>query len=239
MPTTLRIARRFCGPPNSGNGGYVSGLIARHTGCAVTEVTLRRPPPLATDLLFESGDSAFVLRDGDTLIATARPGKVEFSAPPPPPFAEAEQAATRYLGLRAELPFPTCFVCGAGRAPGDGLRIFAGPVDEQPVYAAPWVPDTSLAEAGDIVAPEFVWAALDCPGAFVLMGDSSLPLLLGRMTVGIRRPIRPGERCIVVAWKKGQEGRKYFSGTAIYNQEQELCAVGDAVWILPAAEQPH
>lgn len=231
MPITLHIARRFCGPPHSGNGGYVAGLIARHTGYAVTEVTLRRPPPLATDLRLEPDDGAFALRDGDTLIATARPGAVEFSAPPPPAFAEAEQAATRYLGLHAELPFHTCFVCGTERAPGDGLRIFAGPVDEQPLYAAPWIPDATLADSEGTVAPEFVWAALDCPGAFALMGDASLTLLLGRMTVGFRRPIRPGERCIVVAWKKGQERRKYFSGTAIYDQQGELCAVGDAVWI--------
>ena len=231
MPTTLRIARRFCGPPDSGNGGYVSGLIARHTGYPVTEVTLRRPPPLATDLRLESGDDAFVLRDGDTLIATARPGAVEFSAPPPPAFTEAEKASTRYLGLHAKLPFPTCFVCGTERAPGDGLRVFAGPVDEHPLYAAPWIPDASLADSEGAVAPEFIWAALDCPGAFALMVDTSLTLLLGRMTADIRRPIRAGEPCIVIAWTKGQERRKYFSGTALYNQHRTLCAVGDAVWI--------
>jgi hypothetical protein len=27
---TMTIARRFCGPPNSENGGYVCGRLARH-----------------------------------------------------------------------------------------------------------------------------------------------------------------------------------------------------------------
>ena len=46
---TTTIQRRFCGPPNSGNAGYVCGMLARHiTGAA--EVTLRAPPPLETEL---------------------------------------------------------------------------------------------------------------------------------------------------------------------------------------------
>jgi len=46
---TMTIPRRFRGPPNSGNGGYVCGMLARHiTGAA--EVALRAPPPLETGL---------------------------------------------------------------------------------------------------------------------------------------------------------------------------------------------
>jgi hypothetical protein len=37
---TMTIARRFRGPPNSGNGGYVCGMLARHIAGAA-EVTLR------------------------------------------------------------------------------------------------------------------------------------------------------------------------------------------------------
>jgi len=40
----LVISPRFCGPPNSGHGGYVSGAIAGYADGPVT-VTLRRPPP--------------------------------------------------------------------------------------------------------------------------------------------------------------------------------------------------
>ena len=40
---------------------------------------------------------------------------------------EARAAAASYAGLRSH-PFPTCFSCGTGREPGDGLRIFPGRV---------------------------------------------------------------------------------------------------------------
>ena len=39
---TITIARRFRGPPNSGNGGYVCGMLARHIAGAA-EVMLRAP----------------------------------------------------------------------------------------------------------------------------------------------------------------------------------------------------
>ena len=42
---TLTIPRRFRGPPNSGNGGYVCGMLVRQIAGAA-EVTLRAPPPL-------------------------------------------------------------------------------------------------------------------------------------------------------------------------------------------------
>jgi len=42
MTETLTVARRFCGPPTSGNGGYVSGLVAGLIGGPAT-VTLKAP----------------------------------------------------------------------------------------------------------------------------------------------------------------------------------------------------
>ena len=30
--TSIIIDKRYCGPPNSGNGGYVCGRLARHIG---------------------------------------------------------------------------------------------------------------------------------------------------------------------------------------------------------------
>ena len=51
---TLVIPERFCGPPGTGNGGYVAGrlasLVASDSGSNPTiEVTLRRPIPLGDD----------------------------------------------------------------------------------------------------------------------------------------------------------------------------------------------
>ena len=47
--TEIIIDKRFCGPPNSGNGGYVCGRLARHIPGGA-EVTLRAPPPLDKSL---------------------------------------------------------------------------------------------------------------------------------------------------------------------------------------------
>lgn len=229
MTTTLFIDRRFCGPPNSANGGYICGLIDRHTDFT-SEVTLHKPPPLMKDMPLLPSNGGVALMDGDVIIAGARPGTVDFSAPPPPDFPEAETASRHFIGFSRH-PFPTCFVCGPERATGDGLRIFAGQVDGRPVFAAPWTPDASLAGEDGLIKREFLWAALDCPGAFAIMGDQAQKIVLGRMTAAIEKEIRAGEQCIVIAWKKGSEGRKHFCGTAIYNTSRELCAVGDAVWI--------
>ena len=43
LAETIRIDRRFCGPPDSGNGGYVAGLLARELGGSDVPVTLRLP----------------------------------------------------------------------------------------------------------------------------------------------------------------------------------------------------
>jgi hypothetical protein len=47
MTASLVVAPRFCGPPGSANGGYACGLIAAYLD-GQAEITLRRPPPLAT-----------------------------------------------------------------------------------------------------------------------------------------------------------------------------------------------
>ena len=44
------IARRFCGPPDSGNGGYSSGLIANAIS-QNAECTLRKPIPIEREML--------------------------------------------------------------------------------------------------------------------------------------------------------------------------------------------
>ncbi len=67
----------------------------------------------------------------------------------------------RALLLRSGLPRLLCLRDGA--QPGDGLRIFPGPVAGRPVWAAPWTPDASVTDGSGRVRPEVVWAALDCP----------------------------------------------------------------------------
>ncbi len=71
MTDSLVIPSRFCGPPGSGNGGYVCGRIAAYVNGTVT-VTLRRPPPLATPMAVERvGERSVRIHHGRTLIAEA------------------------------------------------------------------------------------------------------------------------------------------------------------------------
>ena len=70
--TEIIIDKRFCGPPNSGNGGYVCGRLAQHIPGGA-EVTLRAPPPLDTPLdAIATGDGTWELRDGAKVVATGR-----------------------------------------------------------------------------------------------------------------------------------------------------------------------
>ena len=209
------IDPRFNGPPRSANGGYTCGLLARQVG-EPAEVTLRSPPPLGRSLQFDGSR----LWDGETLVADSAPVELELDVPGSVSFAEAEQAAERYPGL-AQHEYPTCFVCGPARS--DGLRLFTGPVNGRDLFAAPWrVPED--------VSRELVWAALDCPGAIGVGWDGRGDWLLGRMAAEVLDVPLPGERCVVVAWSLGRDGRKGFAGTAVY-REGELLARARQTWI--------
>jgi hypothetical protein len=232
----LIIPSRFSGPPNSGNGGYVSGRIAAYLGGAVT-VTLRRPVPLETALAVERGDgeSVRVLHDG-TLIAeaTSSPGLAVLKVPDPVSLAEARTAAggARYF---QDSFFPDCFVCGISRRLGDGLRIFPGYVPGRALWAAPWTPNPSVAGPDGKVRPEVVWAALDCPGGIAVAEEANLnqdtAVVLGRMTASLAALPAVGDPCVLIAWAGGGDGRKLTAGSALLGLSGEVFAVAWAVWL--------
>ena len=60
----ITIAKRFCGPPTSGNGGYSSGRVAALVGNPA-EITLRAPPPLDAALRVERTDSVVRVMHGE------------------------------------------------------------------------------------------------------------------------------------------------------------------------------
>lgn len=230
MSKNVIIDRRFCGPPDSGNGGYVCGAIARFIDGAA-EVTLRRPPPLDRPLRVEQlAANKVLLRDGDEIVAEAKSNKLELDVPNPPAYPQAKEAAQRYRGFDYH-PFPTCFVCGPERVEADGLRIFAGPVAGSRMVAASWVPDAWLADNRGYVRPEFIWAALDCPGYFAALGDQNRQLVLGRLAAKVDDRLKPGEQCVVVGWPISRDGRKYYVGTALFSESGELCGQAEATWI--------
>jgi hypothetical protein len=225
----LVIDRRYCGPPDSGNGGYTCGLLARIIG-GPSEVTLRRPPPVSHSLVVRRlAEGRVALFDGDEVVAEGLAARAEVNLPAPVSFEDAAEAAGRYPGFALH-PFPTCFVCGPQRGEGDGLRIFPGPVTGLEVVAAPWKPDRTVAGPDGMVKPEFVWAALDCPGAFA-SGFPQTPMVLGRLAAELAMPVRSGQRCVVVGWSEGSEGRKRFAGTSLLGDDGEILALARATWI--------
>jgi hypothetical protein len=236
MTDPLVIPSRFCGPPGSGNGGYVCGRIGAYVDGPVT-VTLRQPPPLDTPMAVErrSEDSVRV-HDGPILIAeaTSSPGGPPLQIPGPVSMAEARMAAGR-ARYYADPLFPDCFVCGTGRRPGDGLRIFPGPLAGRPLWAAPWTPDPSVAGAGQRVRPEVIWAALDCPSGIAAAEAANLgpgtAILLGRMTASLAALPLAGDQCRVIAWPVGREGRKFTAGSALVGPGGEVLAAARAVWL--------
>jgi len=229
MPELITIHPRFNGPPEAGNGGYLCGLIASVLQRSVS-VRLHRAAPLATVLeLAPQGTEEWQLRYEGELIATARPASVDVAPPQPPSYLEALAAAQHFAGFRRHM-VPRCFVCGPERAQGDGLRIFPGPVEGTDIVAAPWLPDLSLADAEGKVKPEFMWAALDCPGYYASVRDDR-PALLGELAVHIDRRPLADEPCVIIGWRIAAEGRKHRVGTALYAKGEALCAVGVATWI--------
>lgn len=228
MPQLI-VERQFCGPPGFANGGYVAGLIAQHSPTSV-RIRLERPIPLQVPVeINPTQDGGLEVTHLGVVHARALPTQFELAVPAAPNYLEALEASRHFAGFTRHL-YPTCFVCGTARARGDGLRIFAGRCGRGDLVAAPWVADAALADADGKVRPEFISAALDCPGSFAARDDLA-PMLLGEFTAHIDRRVHIDEPCVVIGWKIRASGRKFEVGTALFDEDGELCARARALWI--------
>jgi hypothetical protein len=226
----LTIAPRFNGPPDSGHGGYVCGLVAGLVD-RPARVRLHRPPALGRALAVHRGGDSVTVLDGDAVVATAAPASIEVTPPAAVGFAEAALAARAYPGFR-DHAFPGCFGCGPDRAPGDGLRIFPGPVPGRDLVAAPWVPDALLVDSRGTVRAEFLWAALDCPSGWApIVAGGVTAMVLGEMAARVLAPVRAGERYVIAAWTLSREGRKSQSAVALFGDDGAPRAVASTTWI--------
>lgn len=239
MAQSFVVPARFCGPPDSGNGGYTCGMLAREVG-GTLECTLRRPVPLEVPLQIERRNSgAVLLREGEIIIE-AMPTEISLEAPEPIGLEAAKAAMAASPALDARHPFPACFVCGPQRPARDGLRIFPGPAEGTRLCAAEWSPAAEFGDAQKFLKPELLWAALDCPTGFAAGFRVVGKLVTGRLAVEQRQPVRVGVECLLLSWPLGVEGRKHFSAACLY-QHQKLCAVARATWIkleTPRSETP-
>lgn len=223
------ISSRFNGPPESANGGYACGLAAAFID-GPARVKLVAPPPLDAPLRVKRVEDSVELLSGEQVIAVAGPaGRPGHRTPAQVAFAEAGEAATRFAHFDNHV-FPTCFVCGPRRAPGDGLRLFPGGLEGCDAVAAPWTPDASLASSKGTVDERFVWAALDCPTFFAFQRPD-LRAVLGSLTVAIDRAPKAGAPCVVVAWPLTSDGRKHKSAAVLLGHGVETLALAEALWI--------
>jgi acyl-CoA thioesterase FadM len=110
------------------------------------------------------------------------------------------------------------------------MRIFPGQLhDSARRVAATWTPDDTVADGEGLVRPEFIWAALDCPGYFATT-DAGMALL-GRMSAVLHRKARVGEPLIITGWPIETEGRRHRVGTALHDAHGILVAAATATWV--------
>lgn len=219
----LTVDSRFRGPRESGNGGYVAGLFARQIGLTTATVTLRQPPPLNVSMSAVTDGEVTRLVDHGTTVAEAYPGRGDLTAVPALSTSEAQRAEDGYAGLTKH-PFPECFVCGPNREPGDGMQLRPGRFAEGQTACVWHVAEDVAGE------PEFVWAALDCPGGWTAPIEGR-PMVLGRMTASVADTPQAGEDCVVMGRLVSMDGRKTFTATTVYGDDRRELGRAAAIWI--------
>ncbi len=242
MSETLYIDARYNGPVGRGNGGYIAGALAAFVE-GDAEVHILRGFPVATLLAIRRhADGSVSCHLDDQELGRARPLQLVLDIPPPPTLSAARAAGERFHFLHAS-DVRGCYVCSPRRAPGEGLRLFCGPLQEggDNIVAGVWEPGPELLDARGQVAPVQVWAALDCPGGYAIAAlapDVGIQLL-GTCAASLKQPLRAGESYIVSSWQLAPpDGRKRFMGVAIHAVTGELMACARQIWIDAGAPVP-
>lgn len=230
MQQNVMVASRFKGPPTSGNGGYVCGLMAGMIEGPV-EASLKAPPPLDTPLILEKTQDGAVLRDGEQLLGVAKARTLDLEVPAlPRPLRLGGEPVDAPGRPKKFEPFGTCFVCGQDREHPDALCLHSRLVEgAQGMVAAPWKLDQAFGNKDGLVQDAFIWAALDCPGYFACAAGE--PALLGRLTAEIVAPLRASGDATVIGWDLGGSGRKRRCGTAVYDASGTLIAKAEGLWV--------
>ena len=166
---------------------------------------------------------------GDDIVASAWMGGLSLEVPAPPSTEEIELSRPRYLD--PEYRYPTgCFVCGPERDVGDGMRIFPGLVAGRSMVAATWLPDENLADESNLVAPPFVWSALDCPGGIAFVPRTGNTAVLGQLAAQQSAAIIANATYTVIGWEVDQKGRKHLTGSAIFDSADQCVAKALGTW---------
>jgi len=114
------------------------------------------------------------------------------------------------------------------------LLVLSLPLGDGDLVASPWTPPAWAADESGAVAPEFVWAALDCAGAIGALGGAAPdgpPYVLGRFAARQLGPVRAGEPHVVTGWRLAAEGRRLLAGSALFTATGKAVGVARATWI--------
>lgn len=227
---SVTIESRYNGPDGSANGGYACGVVAGLLEGEAT-VRLRAKPPLDTPLSVIRAEGRVELRDGETVVAQGFGSTADWEdSPAAPSVDEARAAEAGYTGFHAHV-FPRCFVCGPERDAGDGLRLFAGPVEGRDLAACTWTPGSGFALPDGTIDPVFLWAALDCPSFFGMHVPYDKVFLLAEMSAALRAPVRADTTLVVYGWGRQIDGRKHYAGSAIADADGKVLAHAQHLWI--------
>lgn len=221
----LVLPERFNGPPGSAHGGYACGRFAAAGGLdqrAGVAVTLLRPPPLGVALSVRADGARRSVWHGTDLvagIAAARPAEVP--AGPTTEVLPGEVPAAEGVSPAEDAgrhPFADCFVCGPRRAEGDGLRLFPRAVPGRPgTVAVAWTPAAEFCDDAGLVRAEFLWAVLDCPGGWTVLGPDSGVFVLNRFTAAIGSRPPAGSRLVITGRLERLAGRTAAVTTAVHH----------------------
>jgi hypothetical protein len=247
---TIEISDKYCGPPMSGNGGYIAGITANKIRNSAAVVKIKAPAPLNKSLIYSlnsnnneinllSKDSkeviAAAMEDSDFYMNLPELGQLSLD--------EIENPSEEYLGFRKH-PFPTCFVCGPKRLPKDGMRIFSAKISDQfgfsHLHGAFWNPWKDLATADGKIRNEIIWSALDCPGGFAVSYVEPCMIVLVKLRARILESIFTEVPYAILSWEMGRNRRQRIAGTAIYRISDRKCvAYSEALWMVPSNWNPE
>lgn len=246
---SVEINEKYCGPPKSGNGGYVAGITANRIANKAVVIKIKAPAPL-NEALYYSSDSnkngiKLLSKAANLLIAEAQEDSGFYMDVPELNFLSLEAIGNperEYLGFH-EHPFPTCFVCGPERSHEDGMRIFPAKIQDPfgftHLHGAFWNPWKDLAGTDGRIREEIVWAALDCPGGFAVSHVDTTLIVLAKLRGRLLESIFPDIPYAILSWEIGRNRRQRTAGTAIYRIEDRKCvAYSEALWMVPGNWNP-
>jgi len=230
------IDKRYVGPPNMTQGGYISGFMAMHLDSDSVAVTMRNPTPMGKPLALDtSAPDLVLLYDGDKLLNEARPVDLELEIPEPISLEEARKASLRHV---TEMPYPNCFGCGSGRSEDDGLHLRSGPVQGRNLVAIDWTPRAAAvrAEEGEDVPLPITWSAMECPvGRALNLEGMKTPeelILLGRMTTKVITRPKAGQKCFIMGWPIERAGRRLEIAGTMHNETGDALVMSRLTFII-------